>query len=113
MAMQTTVLRPIIKTMATTLRARTGQPLRRECWEAHTTDGEWAFERIEDVGTPWILVHHPRTPDAETCVNLFGTLRAARVAVEKGWVRLPSQLAADHAVGKHQHREFGCQPCEA
>src|SRR5580765_4563393 len=74
----TTVLRPIVKSFATTLRTSTGQPMRRECWEATTTDGLWAFERIEEPGTPWIVVHFPRTEDAETAFCTFGTLKAAR-----------------------------------
>jgi hypothetical protein len=79
-------LRPITKALAGTLRQDgTGRVLRRECWEATTTDGEWAFERIEEPGTPWIVVHHPRTPAAETLSHTFGTLKAARQAVESGW----------------------------
>jgi hypothetical protein len=106
------VLRPITRSYGWTLNQRTGQPRRRECWEATTVDGEWSFERIEDTGTPWIVVHHPRSDHAETAVNYFGTLKAARTAVEKDWLRLPSQLSADHAAGKHTRREFGCPDCE-
>src|SRR5262245_367561 len=107
-------LRPIVKTMNTTLRLSTGQPLRRECWEATTTDGEWAFERIEDIGTPWIVVHQPRTPQAETVSASFGTLKAARQAVERGlepW--LPSVNRVAHAAGEHAERPspYGCPTC--
>jgi hypothetical protein len=109
-------LRPIVKDYATTLRTsrgREGQPLRRECWGAVTTDGEWGFERIEDVGTPWIVVHHPRTPQAETATCTFGTLKAAREAVERNidaW--LPSILRAEHAHGLHRDGSpYGCPTC--
>jgi hypothetical protein len=110
----TTVLRSIVKSYATTLRVRTGQPLRRECWEAVTIDGEWAFERIEEPGTPWIVVHHPRTPEAETAHASFGTLRAARSAVERGlnnW--LPSVQRAVHDRGEHETAAspYGCRAC--
>jgi hypothetical protein len=111
-----TALRPIIKSFAGTLRQDgTGRILRRECWEATTADGEWAFERIEETGTPWIVVHHPRTPDAETATSWFGTLKAARQAVERGLDRwLPSTHAAEHAAGAHDEREssYGCRACD-
>ena len=86
------VLRPIVKTMAVTLRSRTGQPLRRECWGAVTTDGLWAFDRIEDVGTPWVISYKPRTPEAMHFPDWYGTLKAARTAVERGWVKPPVVL---------------------
>lgn len=107
----TIVLRPIEKIYATTLRARTGMPMRRECWEAVTIDGLWAFERIEDVGTPWIVVYKPRTPDAETCFQYFGTLKSARLAVEHGWVKSPSLWIAEHAQGLHDRVWSPCRDC--
>jgi hypothetical protein len=96
------------------LRVTTGQPLRRECWEATTVDSEWAFERIEDTGTPWIVVHHPRTPQAETASTLFGTLKSARQAVERGIERwLPSVQLAAHARGEHgSPSPYGCPTCD-
>jgi hypothetical protein len=103
----------INKRMATTLR-RNGQPLRRECWEATTADGLWAFERIEEPGTPWIVVYKPRTPQAETASCWFGTLKAARQAVERGIERwLPSVQLAAHEAGEHadQRSPYGCPSC--
>lgn len=107
-------LRPILKSSAGTLRQDgTGRVLRRECWEATTVDGEWAFERIEEPGTPWIVVHHPRTPQAETASTLFGTLKSARQAVERGlepW--LPSVQRAAHARGEHElPSPYSCPTC--
>lgn len=108
-----TALRPINKTMATTLRLSNGQPLRRECWEATTVDGQWGFERIEEPGTPWIVVYKPRTPEAETASCTFGTLKAARQAVERGiqnW--LPSVNRAAHERGEHvRPSPYGCHEC--
>ena len=110
-----TVLRPIVKDYATTLRLSNGQPLRRECWGATTTDGEWGFERIEEPGTPWIVVRFPRTPQAETVVTQFGTLKAAREAVERGLDRwLPSTHLAAHNRGEHASgAPYGCRSCDA
>ena len=107
-------LKPITKTMAGTLWANNpGRVRRRECWEATTTDGEWAFERIEEPGTPWIVVHHPRTPQAETVSAQFGTLKAARQAVERGlepW--LPSVQRAAHERGEHATPSpYSCPTC--
>jgi len=108
-------LRPIVKSYATTLRVTTCQPIRRECWEATTVDGEWAFERIEEPGTPWIVVRHPRTAQAETVTTQFGTLKAARQAVERGLDRwLPSVQLAAHERGEHDALEspYGCRACD-
>jgi hypothetical protein len=111
-------LRPIIKDFATTLRTRgyaTGTALRRECWGAVTADGEWGFERIEEPGTPWIVVHHPRTPQAETVWGMFGTLKAARIAVQRCGIErwLPSVQRAEHERGEHANRPspYGCPTC--
>lgn len=113
MKRHSTELRPIIKRTAGTLWAGTGIVRRRECWEAITTDGEWAFERIEEPGTPWIVVHHPRTPQAETVGAMFGTLKAARQAVERGNLEqwLPSVQATAHARGEHTTDNGICRAC--
>jgi len=111
--MQST-LRPIVKSYATTLRATTSLPMRRECWAAATADGQWAFERIEDTGTPWVIVYLPRTSSHETIPHYFGTLKAARVAVERGWAteNLPSVLRAAHDAGAHTYERYGCPTCD-
>jgi hypothetical protein len=83
-----------VKALAATLRQDgSGRILRRECWGAVTVDGQWGFERIEEPGTPWTVVHYPRTANAETATCWFGTLKAARQAVERGLDRwLPSHM---------------------
>lgn len=53
-----------------------------ETWEAFTADGEWHFERIEDVGTPWVIYHRPSGIEVR---EFFGTLKACRKAVASGW----------------------------
>jgi hypothetical protein len=107
-------LRPITRHYATTLRTRglaAGTPLRRECWEAVTTDGEWAFERIEEPGTPWIVVHHPHASAAETCFGFHGTLKRAREALERGWVRPPSHYRTEHEAALHTRDQYACPAC--
>jgi hypothetical protein len=101
--------------MNTTLRLSNGQPLRRECWEATTVDGEWGFERIEDTGTPWEIVYLPGTEQHETIPHYFGTLKAARMAVERGWAaaNIPSVLRAAHDAGDHTYERYGCPTCDA
>lgn len=32
---------------------------RLEIWSAESTDGVWTYERVEDVGTPWIVTYKP------------------------------------------------------
>ena len=107
-------LRPITKSVSGTLDSRTGRVRRNECWEAATVDGEWAFERLEDVGTPWVVIHNPGTPQAETVATLFGTLKSARQAVERGieqW--LPSVQQAAHDRGDHANGSpYGCRTCD-
>jgi hypothetical protein len=65
--------------------------------EAVTTDGEWAFERIEEPGTLWIVVYHPHTPEAETVSFLFGMLQRAA-----------------HERGEHETASspYGCRACD-
>jgi hypothetical protein len=61
------------------------------------------------------VVHHPRTPQAETATSWFSTLKSARQAVERGidnW--LPSVQLAAHARGEHAAVEspYGCRACD-
>lgn len=35
------------------------QRTRKECWGAHSTDGVWRFDRLDDVGTPWDVTYLP------------------------------------------------------
>ena len=109
-------MKSITKGFAGTIRQDgSGRILRRECWGAVTDDGEWGFERIEEPGTPWIVVHFPRTDRAETVTCTFGTLKSARQAVERGidnW--LPSVQRAAHDRGEHDERDspYGCRACD-
>lgn len=79
--MQTTALPAVTKTYRRTF---VGGPAsgrtRRECWSATTIDGRWTIERIEDVGTPWIVV----TADGAELPALFGTLKSALKCIATG-----------------------------
>jgi hypothetical protein len=50
-------------------------------------DGEWAFERAEEPGTPWYTYHQPSIKDGSCrrAVSVQTTLRACRLAVGRGW----------------------------
>jgi predicted lipid carrier protein YhbT len=71
----TTALAPIRKTVFHGS-FRTG---RQECWEAETTDGQWLFVRVEDIGTPWV-VYRANEFRARPHV-MCGTLHACRAWV--------------------------------
>ena len=78
------MLPPITKKMHRTLRRVNdlGGATRQECWSATTDDGVWQFERIEDVGTPWIVIHKASGLDVRM---YYGNLKKCRVAVAQGW----------------------------
>jgi len=72
---------------------RTG---RTEAWAAVSKDGEYAFTRVEDTGTPWTVEHLPTGTDC----GLFSSLPKARRATADGSALasaerpLPPELAA-------------------
>ena len=73
----------VTKTMRRTLRRASDftSGTRSECWGADSVDGVWHFERIEDVGTPWIVTHKPTGTEIPLW---FGTLKSARLSVTCG-----------------------------
>jgi hypothetical protein len=103
--------------MADTLYVRSprlrGSTRARECWFATTEDGEWAFERLDEPGTPWQVIHWPGTERHERVTALFGSLRSARTCVERGLDKwLPSYQAARHAEGDYTKcGPYGCRQC--
>ncbi len=54
---------------------------RRQCWSADSLDGMWAYQRAEDEGTRWYLIH---IPTGWTLIGGHGTLRAARADTATG-----------------------------
>lgn len=67
-----------------------------QLWGVHSADGVWAFERIEDTGTPWVTIH--RASGRE--VDYVGTLIRARAnlyhALDVG--RVCARCGGGHAV---------------
>lgn len=90
----------ITKTYAQTFIGGPGGRTRRECWGATTDDGLWKIERVDDVGTPWIIRHVPTgeiVPYLSSSVvdgvlvwrpslvaETWGTLKKALMAVASG-----------------------------
>ena len=65
----------LVKKYSTTM-FRNGRT-RRECWSATSDDGVWGFQRIEDTGTPWLIVHIPTGTDCGTAASLMKAVRKA------------------------------------
>ena len=69
---------------------------RMEAWAAVSRDGDWAYSRVEDDGTPWSVEYVP----AGTDCGLFASLPKARRATADGSAlasaerTLPATLAA-------------------
>lgn len=76
-----TPMTPVIKTMRLTFVGGPGGRTRKECWSAISTDGVWAYDRLEDVGTYWCIQHRPSRYCGQT---LYRSLDAARAATHSG-----------------------------
>ena len=50
-------------------------------WYRETEDGEWAFERLEDSGTTWVVT---RLPMKTVACGYLGSLRQCRAYVASG-----------------------------
>ena len=89
----TTNLAPVTKTYFETF---IGGPdsgrTRKECWRAVTRDGRWLIERIEDTGTPWVVVELVNGKAVREA-GMFGTLRRARLAIAAGQCEQVQHLA--------------------
>lgn len=74
----------VVKKYSTTL-FRNGRG-RRECWLATSADGAWRFERVEDVSTPWRIIHVPTGTDYGSATSLPKAIREAeRLAASRRW----------------------------
>jgi hypothetical protein len=98
---------PIVKDGATATFRRTvgghlnpggaDQRTRGECWGATSTDGCWRFDRLDDVGTPWLLTYQPEQGDRLHVYDYFRTLTQARAWVHAhgdAWLAQQLQEAA-------------------
>lgn len=59
------------------------QRVRGECWGATSTDGRWRFDRLDDVGTPWLVTYRP-DQDSRLYVNNYDYFRTLTQA--RAWV---------------------------
>ena len=71
-----TPLAPHSKIMWPTFTSGPGGRTRNECWGAASKSGAWFYERTEEPGTPWVVIHLPTGDIWER----FGTLADARRA---------------------------------
>lgn len=72
-----------------------GGATRPEIWAACSADDLWSYHRIDDEGTPWLIVYRPTGQQ----VVPYGTLAAAREATAGGLLdelRRRAYLAAFH-----------------
>jgi hypothetical protein len=70
---------------------------RVENWAARSDDGTWAYERLEQAGTPWEVTHLP----TGTAGPWYGTLPAARAGTADGSALAYVELALAHGRGEH------------
>lgn len=81
---------------------------RLETWSAVSRDGAWKYERIEDAGTPWAVVHVPTGIGADW----YGTLTAAREATANGAALAAVERTQAHERGEHKEtRDTFCVRC--
>jgi hypothetical protein len=80
---------------------------RLETWSAKSRDGLWAYERIEDTGTPWEITHVP----SGLCTDWYGTLSAARAATANGSALADIERQQAHDRGEHAERVLFCRSC--
>jgi hypothetical protein len=81
---------------------------RIEAWAAVSDDGVWKYERIEDTGTLWAVVHVPTGIEADWC----GTLTAARETTANGVAFGAVECQIAHQRGEHAaQRDSSCRAC--
>jgi hypothetical protein len=81
---------------------------RLETWSAVSDDGTWKYERIEDVGTLWSVVHVPSGIES----HWYGTLTAAREATANGNALAYVETIQAHERGEHKaERDPRCGRC--
>ncbi len=81
---------------------------RLENWAAASRDGVWKYERIEDTGTPWAVIHVPTGTEG----NWYGTYTAARAATADGSALAYVERLLAHDRGEHKaERNTRCPRC--
>jgi hypothetical protein len=80
---------------------------RVEAWAAASRDGVWKYERIEDTGTLWTVIHVPTGIEGD----YYGTLTAAREATADGSALAYIERLLAHDRGEHAERDSYCGRC--
>jgi hypothetical protein len=81
---------------------------RLETWSAASRDGIWKYERIEDTGTPWAVIHVPTNTEGDW----YGSLPKARAATASGEALAYVERVQAHERGEHEaEREPRCSRC--
>jgi hypothetical protein len=80
---------------------------RLENWAAESRDGVWKYERMEDTGTLWAVLHVPTGTEG----NWYGTLTAAREATADGSALAYVERLLAHERGEHAERDTFCGRC--
>ena len=81
---------------------------RLENWAARSRDGVWKYERIEDIGPPWTVIHVPTGTEG----GYYGTLTAARAATADGSALAQVERQQSHERGEHAAtRDPSCRRC--
>jgi hypothetical protein len=79
-----------------------------EIWEAASEDGTWAYNRIEEAGTPWAVTHLPTSLEA----GQHSSLPNARAATADGRAARDIERQLQHIEGMHQERRNSlCLKC--
>ena len=84
----------VVKKYSTTL-FRNGRG-RRECWLATSADGAWRFERVEDVSTPWRIIHVPTGTDYGSATSLPKAIREAERLAAAGIPKVGPDVTAEY-----------------
>lgn len=72
----------------------------KECWAAVSEDGIWAFERIEEPGTPWITTHVPSGRVMDRSGNLTKARKYVTFYAEADLERLEAHERGEHGQGR-------------
>lgn len=84
---------------------------RMECWGATSADGRWRFDRIEEPGTPWLIVAiDPAVPPGMGWVTQASSLAKAREYVARGWADTELQRRLRKMRGEPEQRPTSTAP---
>jgi hypothetical protein len=82
---------------------------RASTWGAVTKDHAWEFERVEDTGTTWSVIHRETRVVVASCM---GTLSACRAYVSDGTAQADLERLQAHQHGEHAGYDRQCPECD-